>query len=354
MPRTPLRRTVSDLGEFTLLNTVQQILADCNAPSPHGIGDDAAILQPSSGHEWLVSKDLLLEGIHFDSQYATYREIGYKAAAVNISDMAAMGGTPQYLLIGLAVPPSTPLAHVRALYRGLRDICRTFRITVIGGDTCASRTDVCISITIIGTVKAGHALCRNGAQVGDHIYVTGTLGDSGAGLRLLQDRTSRYTGQLPKSVVRFLIQRHLHPTPQVHLGQILAKRRLATAAIDLSDGLSGDLRHLCQASHVGADIEMSNIPISSQCAAYISYSHDSRMKISLASGEDYQLLFTVSPNNQQRLKHMATRLGYMITRIGTIQPSKQGLHIQLADGARQALPQQSYDHFRSSSVQARL
>jgi len=346
MPRTPSRRTVSDLGEFELLKTIQQDLVDCSLPSPRGIGDDAAIVTPTSGNEWLVSKDLLLEGIHFDSRYASYREIGYKSAAVNISDMAAMGGTPQYLLIGLAVPPSHPLVQVRALYRGLRDICRTFRIAVIGGDTCASKTDVCISITIIGKVKAGHALCRIGAHVGDQIYVTGTLGDSAAGLRLLQDNASRYTGQLPKSVVRFLIQRHLHPTPQVHLGQILAKRRLATAAIDLSDGLSGDLHHLCQASHVGADIEMSNIPISTQCAAYISYSRDSQMKISLASGEDYQLLFTVSPKNQKRLERIAIRLGHLITRIGTIRPSQQGRHILLEDGARQALPQNSYDHFQ--------
>ncbi|GJL49462.1 MAG: thiamine-monophosphate kinase [Nitrospirales bacterium] len=345
MPRPPSRRIVSSLGEFELIKILQQTLANCSLPSPRGIGDDAAIIKPTSDDEWLVSKDLLLEGIHFDSSYSSYQAIGYKSAAVNISDMAAMGGTPKFLLVGLAIPPSHPLAHVQALYRGLRDLCKEFRISVIGGDTVASRTDVCISMTIIGKVKAGHALCRGGAKVGDSIYVTGTLGDSGAGLRLLQHRSTQQTRQLPKSVVRFLIQRHLHPTPRVHLGQLLAKRRLASAAIDLSDGLSGDLHHLCEASHVGAEIEMSKIPISSQCAKYIKNRHESRIDLTLASGEDYELLFTVSPHHQQPLKRMAARLGHMITRLGTICAHQQGLHLLLEDGSRQGLPRNSYEHF---------
>jgi len=345
MPHTPSRRTVSDLGEFELIKIFQQTLANCGLPSPRGIGDDAAIIQPSSGEEWLISKDLLLEGIHFDSNYASFQEIGYKAAAVNVSDIAAMGGTPQYLFVGLAVPSSQPLTHVRALYRGLRDLCREFGVAVIGGDTCASKTDACISITIIGKVKTGHALRRDEAKVGDGIYVTGTLGDSGAGLRLLQNPSPQHTGQLPKSVVRFLMKRHLHPTPRIQLGQLLAKRRLASAAIDLSDGLSGDLHHLCKASLVGAEIEMSKIPISSACATYCKDRHESSMDLALASGEDFELLFTASPRHHQSLKRMTSRLGHMITRIGTIRPHQQGLHLMLEDGSRQALPRNSYDHF---------
>ncbi|GJL62934.1 MAG: thiamine-monophosphate kinase [Nitrospirales bacterium] len=336
---------ISSLGEFELIKILQQTLINCSLPSPRGIGDDAAIIKATSDDEWLVSKDLLLEGIHFDSRYSSYQAIGYKSAAVNISDMAAMGGTPKFLLIGLAIPPSHPLSHVQALYRGIRTLCKEFLISVIGGDTVASKTDVCISITIIGKVKAGHALCRSGAKVGDGIYVTGTLGDSGAGLRLLQHTSTQQTGQLPKSVVRFLIQRHLHPTPRVHLGQLLAKRRLASAAIDLSDGLSGDLHHLCDASHVGAEIEMSKIPISSQCASYIKSHHESPLDLTLASGEDYELLFTASPHHQQPLERMAVRLGHMITRVGTICSHQQGLHLLLKDGTRLGMSRNSYEHF---------
>ncbi len=345
MARAPSRRSVSHLGEFELITLIKNTLSDCHLPSPRGIGDDAAIVRPAPNHEWLVSKDLFIEDIHFDPKFSSYREIGYKAAAVNISDIAAMGGIPTFLLVGIAVPKSTLLSQIRSIYRGLNAVCKEFNVKLIGGDTSVSRTNMFISLTIIGKVKRGKALCREGAKVGDHIYVTGTLGDSGAGLRLLQNPIHTTVGQLPKSVVRFLIKRHLQPTPRVQLGSLLSERQIATAAIDLSDGLSGDLHHLCHANRVGASIAEYNIPVSRQCARYAKYTKESVMNLSLHSGEDYELLFTTSPHTQKLLERMASRFNQKITHIGFIQSHKHGIQIKKIDGSCQPIAQHSYDHF---------
>ncbi|MGB0908850.1 MAG: thiamine-phosphate kinase [Nitrospirales bacterium] len=345
MTRASSRRTVAALGEFELIKLIQSSIATSNLPSPYGIGDDAAILRPSPGYEWLTSKDLLIEGIHFDPSLSSYQDIGYKAAAVNVSDIAAMGGIPLYLLLGLAIPPSTPVLNIQNLYRGLNKLCKEYEIKLIGGDTTASRSDICLSLTIIGKIRSKQALCRGGAKVGDLIYVTGTLGDSGAGLRLLRQTAHSTTKQLPKSVIRFLIKRHLHPTPPVQFSHLLAMRQLATSAIDISDGLSGDIRHICQASHVGALIQGPQIPRSTQCVQYLNHDDHSFIDLALHSGEDYELLFTVSPNKQEPLRRIATRLGQHISQIGTIQPYTKKIYLQQIDGSRIRMIKQSYDHF---------
>ncbi len=345
MTRSPSRGTISNLGEFEIIRLIQRSISQSSLPSPHGIGDDAALIKPHVNHEWLVSKDLLVEGIHFDTRLSSFLDIGYKAAAVNLSDIAAMGGTPLYLLLGLAIPSSTPTVNIRSLYRGLNAFCKKFGVKVIGGDTCASRTDICLSITIIGKIKARHALCRDGAKAGDRIYVSGTLGDSGAGLRLLQKKKNRNPGQLPQSVVRFLIMRHQRPTPRVELGQLLSKHQIASSAIDLSDGLSGDLHHICQASQVGASIDTPELPISRQCTSYMKYSRDSLMELVLNSGEDYELLFTVPPQKQLQLQKFTKSLGLQITPIGIIQHHKQKIYSKLADGSCIPMNRKSFDHF---------
>ena len=345
MPPTPSRRTVADLGEFDVIRLLQTTISECSLASPYGIGDDAAVLPTTSGHEYVISKDLLIEGIHFDQRMSTFLEIGYKAAAVNVSDIAAMGGTPLYLLVGLAVPSSLQLNQIRALYQGMRKLCRQHDIKVIGGDTCASRKDVIISLTILGTVETHHALSRAGAKHGDLIYVTGTLGDSGAGLRLFQHQSTRSTRQVPQSVVRFLRKRHLQPSPRIHLGQLLVKYRLATAAIDLSDGLSGDLTHLCRASNVGAIIDMGQIPISRQCSTYLQVLESSVQDQVLHWGEDYELLFTIPSRKREKLEKLSSRVGHGITRIGRICHQKHGISIKRKDGSSHPLIRQSYTHF---------
>ena len=345
MPPTPSRRTVADLGEFDVIQLLKTTISGCNLAPPYGIGDDAAVLPPNPGHEYVISKDLLIEGIHFDRRISTFTDIGYKAAAVNVSDIAAMGGTPLFLLVGLAIPPSLPLTQVRALYQGLRKLCKQHDIKIIGGDTCASRKDVIISLTILGTVKRHHVLSRTGAKHGDLIYVTGTLGDSGAGLHLLQHQSKRFARQVPQTVVRFLKKRHLQPSPRIHLGQLLAKHQLATAAIDLSDGLSGDLTHLCRASKVGAMIDMEQIPISRPCSIYLQTHKSIAQDQVLHWGEDYELLFTIPSRKRPQLEKFIAQVGHGITHIGRICPQRHGLSVHRQDGSSYPLIPESYTHF---------
>ncbi|MCA9472027.1 MAG: thiamine-phosphate kinase [Nitrospirales bacterium] len=347
MPPTPSRRTVADTGEFEVIRALQATIGDSNLVSPYGIGDDAAVLPQKAGYECVISKDLFIEGIHFDRRFSTFSDIGYKATAVNVSDMAAMGAAPLYLLAGLAVPSSCQLAQIRAIYRGIRQLCKRYDMKIVGGDTCASRRDIVISLTILGSVKTHHALSRGGAKRGDLIFVTGTLGDSGAGLRLLQRQTKGSTGHVPQSVVRFLKRRHLQPSPKIHLGQLLAQHRLATAAIDLSDGLSGDISHLCRASHVGALIDLAQLPVSRQCSAFLAAHRNLSKDLILHWGEDYELLFTVPSRKRSQLESLASDIRQSITCIGSIRHQKHGISLRREDGSSQPLTQQSYTHFHS-------
>jgi thiamine-monophosphate kinase len=230
--------------------------------------------------------------------------------------------------------------------------CRPYGVKLIGGDTSASKAGWFISIMLVGSVAPRRALMRSGARIGDRIYVTGTLGDAQAGLELLKGqvsghRTSR--GPLPDRHRRFLIRRHRRPSARITIGRWLSTHRLATAAIDLSDGLSGDLRHICEESRVGAEIELATLPLSSACRAFALSKRAEACSIALAGGEDYELLFTAPVRLSPQLERLAARRGYRITRIGTITPARAGIRTVTADGRRHPLPVTSYEHFRSTT-----
>lgn len=267
----------------------------------------------------------------------------------NLSDLAAMGAAPRYLLISLAIPPSTPLKHIEGLYSGMMKACRRHDVSLIGGDTSASAGGLFLSITLLGDTPRGRALFRTGARVGDGIYVTGTLGDSLAGLELLRKtpRTAAARQGLTDRHRQFLLARHLRPTARVDTGQWLNRGRLATAAIDVSDGLSGDLRHLCEDSKVGADIDAARIPVSAAGQAYARSVRQDPVQLALAGGEDYELLFTVSPRQRAVVERQANRRGVRITRIGTIRPRRTGMRLMSPDGSVRPLPITSYEHFRT-------
>jgi thiamine-monophosphate kinase len=269
----------------------------------------------------------------------------------NLSDIAAMGAVPRYLLVSLAAPKGLAAARIYRLYDGLMKACRLHGVSLIGGDTSESKTGLFLSITLIGTTKAQRALFRHGAQVGDRIYVTGTLGDSLAGLRLLmQSREARSVqrrrARLRRSHRDTLVNRHLRPTARLAEGQWLNHARLATAAIDLSDGLSGDLRHICEESRVGAEIDLHKIPISTACRSYAETSRLEPFQLALAGGEDYELLFTVPPSRQQTLERQASARGFRMTCIGTIRPRRFSIQMKGRDGTLRPMPLTSYEHFR--------
>jgi thiamine-monophosphate kinase len=345
-PKAP--RTIR---EFALIAELHRRYGKGSFSIIRGIGDDTAIVRPGTGSWSLLTTDLLTEAVHFDSRTATFHDIGYRAAVANLSDIAAMGGTPQYLLIALAVPRQGSSAQVHQLYRGLMAAGRPYGVRLIGGDTSASKRGWFLSIALVGIVAPQQALLRNGARAGDLLYVTGTLGDSLAGLRLLNESTSRRqrprtTHMLPRRYKQFLVKRHLHPTARVREGQWLSTNRLATAAIDLSDGLSGDLRHICEESRVGVEVDLSALPLSPACRAYAQARRLDPVALALAGGEDYELLFTIRPRNRAKLEREARRRGFRLTNIGVVRPARLGIRARFPGKASRPLPVTSYEHFR--------
>jgi thiamine-monophosphate kinase len=337
----------SRLREFDLIRALKQRYGAAHSSIVRGIGDDAAVIGSSHNTRQLVTTDLLAEGIHFTRRTASFADIGFRAATANLSDIAAMGGTPQYLLVSMAMPRDATARQVRQLYDGMMAACRPHRVRLIGGDTSASKSGWFVNIMLIGTSASGRILLRSGARPGDDLYVTGTLGDSRAGLHLLQRREgAKGAGSPAMGGRRFLIQRHLRPTARIREGRWLSQVPWATSAIDISDGLSGDLRHLCAESRVGALIDLSALPISAACREYASAIKRDPSTLALAGGEDYELLFTVPGRQRARFARASARHRVRATRIGTVTAAKNGLQMVLRNGGRRRLPLSSYEHFR--------
>ncbi len=343
-------KTRSTVHEFDLIHALRKQHTLRTPSVIRGIGDDAAVITSKAGQWTVLTTDLLTEGIHFDLRTATMADIGFRAAAANLSDIAAMGGTPQYLLAAVAIPRTGSSRHVHQLYRGMMAACRPHRVRLIGGDTSASCGGWFISLTLIGMVLPHTALFRSGAQIGDRLYVTGTIGDALAGLRLLNEPPARVKRH-PRATAlsakhrRFLIERHLRPTARVAVGQWLNTQGFATSAIDISDGLSGDLRHICEESHVGVEVNLGALPLSPACRAYAASRTLDPIDLALTGGEDYELLFTVSPHQRRRLERTALTRGFSLTCVGEIRPYRFGIQALSLQGERHRLANTSYTHF---------
>ena len=340
------------LHEFRLIEQLRRFYGRTGSAVVRGIGDDAAVIAPPKGRQLVLTTDLLVEDVHFDLRTASLKEVGYKAAIANLSDIAAMGARPEYALVSIALPATWTAPHVLRLYHGMMAALRPYRVALIGGDTSSSPHRLFLSLTVTGSVPAGAALMRNGARVGDLLYVSGTLGDSLAGLALLsRGRQRRAARSLTSSERRFLIDRHRRPIAHPRLGQALSQGRLASAAIDLSDGLSGDLHHLCEQSRVGAEVNAASLPLSPALHAYARASNSDPASIALQGGEDYELLFTVPPAKQRALQRMARRAGRRLTCIGVIRPKAFGMRVRDKTGRVRRLPITSYSHFRDAATE---
>jgi thiamine-monophosphate kinase len=221
--------------------------------------------------------------------------------------------------------------------------CRQHHVRLIGGDTSASSSGWFLSLTLVGMVPPRKALFRNGARIGDLLYVTGTIGDSLAGLKLLNEPTRRTA--LSTRHRQFLVERHLRPTARIAEGRWLSAHRFATSAIDISDGLSGDLRHICEESHVGVELDLGTLPLSPACRAYAASRKLDPVDLALAGGEDYELLFTVSPRQRPRLERTALKQGFSMTYIGSIHPHRFGMQTLSPQGRHRRLANRSYEHF---------
>ncbi|HET9915812.1 MAG TPA: thiamine-phosphate kinase [Candidatus Binatia bacterium] len=325
---------LSRLGEFGLIERIRRKVA-VGRGVRLGIGDDAAWVDHPQGSS-LVTADLLIEGIHFDLRWTSLADLGYKSVAVNLSDIAAMGGTPAYVMLSLGIPVNFDSSKIDALYRGINSQAKKYGISIVGGDTNTADSLI-ISVCLIGHPPK-KPIYRSGAHAGDDIYVTGTLGDAALGLSLL-----RLKRQPQSRAVAQLLKRHHRPTPRLAAGALLAKRNLASAMIDISDGLIQDLGHICQASGIGANIRQDTLPLSS---AYRALAGKTGMQHALSGGEDYELLFCAAPRQRKRIATLSKQAGVPITRIGVCVPPADGIKVFDTADAEIVVKAQGHDHFK--------
>ncbi len=296
-----------------------------------GIGDDCAVLRVPAGHEMLVTTDFSIENIHFRRDWHTPEGVGRRCLTRGLSDIAAMGGDPQTAFLSLAVPNDCPQKWIDHFLQGLLALAQEFKIPLAGGDTAASPHGIMADIVVIGSVPKGKAILRSGAKVGDHIYVTGDLGHSAAALSALMQSPS--PGPPRRQTFR--------PQPRVAIGQYLRRHGSASAMIDLSDGLSTDLEHICQESHVGAELDAETIPRARESAGKKQAGPFVALDLALHGGDDYELLFTSSAAIPQKMA------GVRITQIGRIKRGS-GMRLIAADGKLRTLRAEGWEHFRKS------
>jgi thiamine-monophosphate kinase len=318
-----------------------------------GIGDDAALVAVKRGHELILTTDMSIEGVHFSLPLHPAEAVGHRALARSLSDVAAMGGVPRWVLVSLAISRKVDRHWVCGFYRGMQALARRFRVQLIGGDTALVPERSFIDVVVAGEVPRGKALRRSGARSGDQIFVSGRLGLSALGLRLLQSKAAQALLPVPKAsalcrkaqarvpppLAREAVQAHLYPEPQGALGRFLCGRRTASALIDLSDGLSTDLFRLCAASGVGARLWAAKLPGPNLPEAAAS------LQLALHGGEDYQLLFTVPPREVSRLPSKFQ--GRPLYHLGGIEASK-GIKLVTPEGKVHTLEPGGWDYFRSS------
>ncbi|MFM7853775.1 MAG: thiamine-phosphate kinase [Flammeovirgaceae bacterium] len=331
------RTELAQIGEFGLIDRVQKQFALQNDTSVMGIGDDAAIID-TTGQLMLVTTDMLLEGIHFDLSYVPLKHLGYKAVAVNVSDIAAMNGTPEQITIGLALSNRFSLEAVDELYNGIKAACTDYKVDLVGGDTTASSSGLVISITAIGRVSKETVTLRSRAQVSDIICVTGDLGAAYLGLQVLEREKHVFLTnpemQPDLEKYEYLVGRQLKPMARMDIVHELAEKKIVpTAMIDVSDGLASELFHLSKAAGVGIKIFEDKVPIDSQTyETAVEFKLDP-ITCALNGGEDYELLFTIKPSDYEALKnhpdihfightHPDSAQNVMVTKQETIVPLK--------------------------------
>lgn len=322
-----------EFGEFGLIDRIAGRVSRKSGVRT-GIGDDAAVVELSSGCITLVTSDMLVEGVHFDLALCDPHTLGRKSLAVNLSDIAAMGGRPRHFLLSFALPESLSVEFFDGFVKGLLDLADEFDVALVGGDTCASRDGLVISVTVMGEQLPGRIINRHGAQPGDLIFVTGNLGDSALGLRLLRN------GERMGPVV----MKHLDPSPRVREGLELAEAGIPTAMIDVSDGLLADLGHILDLSGVGARVDLAKVPLSDSFIERQAAFEGDPFLLPLAGGEDYELLFTAPSTKMEAAGVLLGRLGTRLSVIGEV-TAGGGMQVVAVDGSDYRPVARGYNHF---------
>lgn len=327
---------ISELGEFGLIDRLTDNLSIKNSSTLMAVGDDAAIMD-FGDKEVLATSDLLLEGIHFDLRYVPLKHLGYKSAVVNFSDIYAMGGKPTQILVSLGVSSRFTVEHMEALYGGIRLACEVYGVDLVGGDTSASVTGLVINITCLGEVEKGKALKRSGAKPTDLICVSGDLGAAYMGLQLLE-RENQVTAsnkdfQPDFAGKEYILERQLKPEARKDIVKMLKEAEISpTSMIDVSDGLSSELMHICKDSKVGCRVYEDKIPIDFQTAMMAEEFNMNLITAAMNGGEDYELLFTVPLTEKEKIDSLkgVTLIGYITEeKLGSMLVTRDGNEIPL-------------------------
>lgn len=335
---------ISSIGEFGLIDRLTEGITFHNKSTVRGVGDDAAVVSCPKGKEMLVTTDMLLEGVHFDLTYVPLKHLGYKAAVVNFSDIYAMNGTPRQLTVGLGVSSRFTVEHLEALYAGIRLACDIYGVDLVGGDTTSSHSGLVIAATCIGDVDKDSAVFRDGARDTDLVCVSGDLGSAYMGLQLLE-REKTASGGDPNFVPRFegkeyLVERQLKPEARRDIIEKLHENNIRpTSMMDISDGLSSELLHICSQSHTGCRIYEDRIPIDYQTALMAEELNMNLVTAAMNGGEDYELLFTVPLTEHDNVKKIE---GVRV--IGYITKEELGCALVTRDGNELPIRAQGFNH----------
>lgn len=337
------RTEIATIGEFGLIRRLTEGIELQNESSKYGIGDDAAVLSYPADKQVLVTTDLLMEGVHFDLIYVPLKHLGYKSAVVNFSDIYAMNGTPKQITVSLAISKRFSIEDMEEFYAGLRLACKQYNVDIIGGDTSSSLTGMAISITCIGEAEKGEVVYRNGARETDLICVSGDLGAAYMGLQLLEREKVVLRGETevkPDFIGKeYLLERQLKPEAR---GDIIKKLREAgvtpTSMMDVSDGLSSELLHICTQSKVGCRVYEEHIPIDYQTAVMAEEFNMNLTTCALNGGEDYELLFTVPIADHEKVAEMEG-----VKLIGHITKPDMGCALITRDGQEFELKAQGWN-----------
>jgi thiamine-monophosphate kinase len=345
---------ISELGEEAFLRELPKRFPPWSGDVVVGIGDDAAVVSFPQGERALLTTDSLIENVHFTRRTLPPRFLGRKAVAVNVSDVAAMGGTPLAALLSLSVPGDTDVGSLWQVVGGASERARELDLSLVGGNLSLAPGGIAVDVAVMGATLAGRVLRRSGARAGDGLYLSGRIGASATGLALLQRGMvlSPEGGLIvpdglregPISLSEDVIRAHIDPEPRLSLGRELNRRKLATACIDVSDGLGLDLHRLCRASGVGARVEEGALPVAPGVLAWERFFRRDATATAVSGGEDYELLFTGSVTKLERLRD---ECDFTFTRIGEVVPGER-VEIAMRSGALETLAPSGWDHFRAT------
>jgi len=337
---------ISSIGEFGLIDRIRKIV-DVGDPAHRllmGIGDDAAVYRPSPDTVQLLTTDTLVEGVHFDLTFTSLKHLGWKSLVASFSDIAAMGGLPRYAVVALSLPAKFSVEMVEEFYAGAASAARKYQCLIVGGDTTAASGNTIITVSVIGEAREEHVRYRRGAAAGDLLCVSGHLGASLAGLKILQREKLRAAGSSSHKpdLARYsaALEKHLMPKPRLDIATLLTEHVAVGAMIDISDGLASEVFHLCQSGAVGATLYEHNLPLVSVTQAIAAEFHESPTQYALYGGEEYELLFTVTDKEFAKLETLTGD----VTIIGRMESRE--ISLVRENGERVPLLASGWDHFR--------